>query len=40
MREQTTDDLELLTKGLGRYDKRTQCTVAIVGAGMAGLSRS
>jgi len=29
--------LELLTKGLGRYNKSTKCHIAIVGAGMAGL---
>ncbi len=37
MREQTTYYLELLTKGLGHYNKRTICHIAIVGAGMAGL---
>ena len=37
MREQTTYYLELLTKGLGRYNKSTKCNIAIVGAGMAGL---
>ena len=37
MHEQTTNYLELLTKGLGRYNKRTKCNIAIVGAGMAGL---
>ena len=37
MREQTTYYLELLRKGLGRYNKRTKCHIATVGAGMAGL---
>src|SRR4029079_5335217 len=37
MREHTTSCLELLTQGLGRYNKSTKCHVAIVGAGMAGL---
>jgi len=37
MHERTTYCLELLTKGLGRYDKRAKCNIAIVGAGMAGL---
>ena len=37
MREQTTYHLELLTKGLGRYNRRSKCNIAIVGAGMAGL---
>ena len=37
MREHTTSYLELLTKGLGHYNKRTKCQIAIVGAGMAGL---
>ncbi|HXT67541.1 MAG TPA: FAD-dependent oxidoreductase [Nitrospiraceae bacterium] len=37
MRDHTTSCLELLTKGLGRYNKSTKCHVAIVGAGMAGL---
>ena len=37
MREQTSYYLELLTKGLGHYNRRSKCTVAIVGAGMAGL---
>src|SRR5438445_13518230 len=37
MREQTTYYMELLTKGLGRYNRRTKCNIAIVGAGMAGL---
>ena len=37
MREQTPYDMELLTKGLGRYTKSTKCNIAIVGAGMAGL---
>ena len=36
MREQTTY-LELLTKGLGRCNRRSKCNIAIVGAGMAGL---
>ena len=37
MRDQTTYYLELLTKGLRRYNKRTKCHIATVGAGMAGL---
>lgn len=37
MHERTTYCLELLTKGLGCYNKRTKCNIAIVGAGMAGL---
>ena len=37
MHEHTTYCLELLTQGLGRYNKRTKCHIAIVGAGMAGL---
>jgi monoamine oxidase len=37
MRDHTTSCLELLTKGLGRYNKSTKCHIAIVGAGMAGL---
>src|SRR6185295_8723360 len=37
MREETTYYMDLLTKGLGRYNKSTKCNIAIVGAGMAGL---
>jgi monoamine oxidase len=37
MREQTSYYMELLRKGLGRYNKSTKCNNAIVGAGMAGL---
>ncbi|MEO7863607.1 MAG: flavin monoamine oxidase family protein [Nitrospirales bacterium] len=37
MREQTTYCLDLLTNGLGHYNKSTKCHIAIVGAGMAGL---
>ena len=37
MLEQTTSYLELLTQGLGHYNKRSRCNIAIVGAGMAGL---
>lgn len=37
VREHTTHYMELLTQGLGRYNKRTKCHIAIVGAGMAGL---
>src|SRR5262245_29412585 len=37
MREDTTCYLELMTKGLGRYNGRSKCTIAIGGAGMAGL---
>src|SRR5215813_5840230 len=37
MLDQTTSYLDLLTKGIGCYNKRNKCTIAIVGAGMAGL---
>src|SRR5262250_3388946 len=37
MLDQTMSYLDLLTKGIGCYNKRNKCTIAIVGAGMAGL---